>query len=60
MKGKKVKVEQGFKFSKCFSLSVNPRHFSDIEEFLKLLNKITVLYVEVRRKKVGLEMCKIH
>ena len=38
-----------FKFSKSFSLSTNPKHFSNTEESLKIINEVILPYVEGER-----------
>ena len=38
-----------FKFPASFSLSANPKHFSNTEELLKTINEVILLYVEGER-----------
>ena len=42
-----------FKFPESFSLSVNPKHFSNTEESVKIVNEIIVPYVEAEREKLA-------
>ena len=44
-----------FKFPKSFSLSANPKHYSNTEESLKLLNEVIIPYVNAEREKLGLD-----
>jgi len=39
-----------YKFPESFSLSVNPKHFSNTEESIKIVEKIVVPYVEKERE----------
>ena len=41
------------KFPDTFSLSANPKHFSNTEESLKLIEEIIIPYIESERKKLG-------
>jgi len=41
-----------FEFPKDFSLSCNPKHFSNTEESVKLINEIILPYVENQRKEM--------
>ena len=41
-----------YKFPESFSLSVNPKHFSNTEESIKIIKEIVVPYVEKERKKL--------
>ena len=41
------------KFSSSFSLSANPKHFSNTAELLKLINEVIVPYVDEQRKTLG-------
>ena len=43
-----------FNFPKSFSLSANPKHFSNTEESFKQLDKITIPYVNSERGNIGL------
>ena len=42
-----------YKFPESFSLSVNPKHFSNTEELIKIINEIVVPYVEKEMEKLG-------
>ena len=42
-----------YKFPESFSLSVNPKHFRNTEESIKIINEIVVPYVEKEREKLG-------
>ena len=42
-----------YKFPESFSFSVNPKHFSNTEESIKIINEIVVPYVEIEREKLG-------
>ena len=53
--GKTAQSFPKFKFPKSFSLSANPKHFSNINESLKLLDEIIIPYVEIERKRLNLE-----
>ena len=49
--GKKIQQSlPRFKFPNGFSLSANPKHFSNTEESLKYLKKIIVPYVQKQRE----------
>ena len=52
--GKTEKSLPRYKFPKGFSLSVNPKHFSNTAESIKLLNEIIVPYVKKQRLDLGL------
>ena len=41
------------KFPDTFSLSANPKHFSNTEESLKLIEEIIIPYIESERKQLG-------
>ena len=41
------------KFPDTFSLSANPKHFSNTEKSLKLIEEIIIPYIESERKKLG-------
>ena len=41
------------KFPESFSLSVNPKHFSNTEKSIKIINEILVPHVEKEREKLG-------
>ena len=42
-----------FKFPKTFFLSVNPRHFSNTFELIKIIDEVIISYVEVQRQILG-------
>ena len=42
-----------YKFPESFSFSLNPKHFSNTEESIKIINEIVVPYVEIEREKLG-------
>ena len=42
-----------FKFLDGFSLSCNPKHFSNAMESIKLINEIIIRYVQSQRKELG-------
>ena len=42
-----------FKFPDGFSLSCNPKHFSNAMESIKLINEIIIPYVQSQRKELG-------
>ena len=51
-------MQQSFpraKFPPLFSFSVNPKHYSNKEQFIKLLNEIIVPFVAKERERLGLE-----
>lgn len=52
--GKTKQSYPKFKFPESFSLSANPKHFSNTEESLKLLDEIIIPYVKRERTKLGL------
>ena len=41
-----------YKFPESFSLSVNPKHFSNTEESIKIIEEIFLPYVEEEREKL--------
>ena len=43
-----------FKFPDGFSLSCNPKHFSNAMESIKLINEIIIPYVQSQRKELGI------
>ena len=47
--GKTAQSLPKFKFPESFSLSANPKHFSNTAESLKLLDEIIIAYVENER-----------
>ena len=53
--GKTEKILTRYKFPKGFSLSVNPKHFSNTSESIKLLNEVIVPYVKKERLALGLD-----
>ena len=52
--GKTKKIFPRVKFSSSFSLSFNPKHYSNEEESIKVLNDIVIPYVAKEREKLGL------
>ena len=42
-------------FPKSFSLSANPKHYSNEQEPIKVLEKIIIPYVKKERKRLGME-----
>ena len=51
------KIQQSFPkfdFPDSFSLSANPKHFSNTDESIKLLDDIVILYVKCERSKLGI------
>ena len=50
--GKTLKSLPNFEFPDSFSLSVNPKHFSNNQESIKVVTEIVVPYVENQRKKL--------
>ena len=53
--GKTVQSLPRFKFPESFSLSANPKHYSNIEESLKLLDEVIIPYVISERERLLLE-----
>ena len=53
--GKTARSFLRFRFPDSFSLSANPKHFSNTEESLKLLDEIVIPYVESERRRLDLE-----
>ena len=51
--GKTKQSLSRFKFPDGFSLSCNPKHFSNAMESIKLVNEIIIPYVQSQRKKLG-------
>ena len=51
--GKMKKSLPRYKFPESFSLSVNPKHFSNTEESIKIINEVVVRYVEKERENLG-------
>lgn len=43
------------KFPPTFSLSANPKHYSNEEKSIKLLNEIIIPYLKKERNSLGLE-----
>ena len=54
--GKTAQSFPKFKFPETFSLSVNPRHFSNTEKSLKFLEETIIPYVKDEREKLKLEL----
>ena len=52
--GKTKKCLPRVQFRSSFSLSFNPKHYSNEEEPIKVLNNIVIPYVAKERKKLGL------
>ena len=50
--GKTLKSLPNFEFPDSFSLSVNPKHFSNNQESIKVVTEIVVPYVENQRKEL--------
>ena len=50
--GKTTQSLPRFKFPESFSLSVNPKHFSNTEESIKIINEIVLPYVDKQREKL--------
>ena len=53
--GKTVQSLPKFKFPESFSLSANPKYFSNTTESLKLLDEIIIPYVKNERERLKLE-----
>ena len=53
--GKTVQSIPRFKFPESFSLSRNPKHYSNTEESLKLLDEVIIPYVVSERERLLLE-----
>ena len=53
--GKTERSYPPFKFPDSFSLSCNPKHFSNTQESLKLIDEIMIPYLETEREKLKLE-----
>ena len=51
--GKTAQILPRFKFPESFSLSVNPMHFSNTEESIKIINEVVLPYVDKQREKLG-------
>ena len=45
---------RGFKFSRGFAISQNPKHYLNEDEILTLIDKVIVPYVERKRKELKL------
>ena len=54
--GKTAQSFPKFKFPETFSLSANPRHFSNTEKLLKFLEETIIPYVKDEREKLKLEL----
>ena len=52
--GKTTKRVPRVQFPASFSLSFNPKHYSNKEESIKVLSDIVILYVAKEREKLGL------
>ena len=50
--GKTQKSPTNFQFPDLFSLRVNPKHFSNTQESIKVVTEIFVPYVENQRKEL--------
>lgn len=50
--GKTKQSLSRFKFTESFSLSFNPKHFSNTEESVKIINEIIIPYVERDKEKL--------
>jgi len=50
--GKTLKSLPNFEFPDSFSLSANPKHFSNTQESIKVVTEIIVPYVENQRKEL--------
>ena len=50
--GKTTQSLPRFKFPESFSLSVNSKHFSNMEESIKIINEIVLPYVDKQREKL--------
>ena len=53
--GKTLQSLPRVSFPSSFSLSANPKHYSNEEESIKVLNEIIVPYVKKERERLGLE-----
>ena len=53
-RGKTERSHPRFKFPDSFLVSANPKHFSNTEESLKLLDQIVIPYVESERESLNL------
>ena len=53
--GKTSKSLPRFNFPKSFSLSVNPKHYSNEQESIKVLEEIIIPYVKKEREQLGME-----
>ena len=51
--GKAKQTYPRFTFPDGFSLSCNPKHFSNAMKSIKLINEITMPYVQSQRKELG-------
>ena len=50
--GKNTQSLPRFKFPESFALSVNPKHFSNTEESINIINEIVLPYVDKQREKL--------
>ena len=53
--GKTSKSLPRVNFPKSFSLSANPKHYSNEQESIKVLEEIIILYVKKEREQLGME-----
>ena len=51
--GLQMKCLPRFKFSETFSLSVNPKHFRNTFESIKIIEEVIIMYVEAQRQILG-------
>ena len=52
MEEKRCKASRNLNFQIHFSLSVNPKHFSNTQESIKIVTEIVVPYLENQRQKL--------
>ena len=53
--GKTSKSLPRVNFPKSFSLSANPKHYSNEQESIKVLKEIIISYVKKKRERMGME-----
>ena len=53
--GKTAQSFPRFNFPNSFSLSANPKHFSNTQESLKLLDEVIIPYINSERENLGVE-----
>ena len=53
--GKTAQSFPRFNFPNSFSLSANPKHFSNTQESLKLLHEVIIPYINSERENLGVE-----